>query len=189
MKQYRLTLDEAQQALSESPLNPLDESNRILMRELAWIRAAVACEDYPSRQFRESVNMIFELQRAKQRFYYGATGGRGALITDSEKRPLIIRWHDGARGRVFTNEHPIDLREVFMAMRARAAKLSYEDIYHNTAQFIFFVGAATTEELRGHRAATWDGKELFARFREKGIKHLYLFPGKFKKVGCNWVVE
>jgi hypothetical protein len=129
MNKYRMTLIEAQRAIRDAQVNRLDEDNRILMRELAWIRSALTCGDYPSRQFRESVNTIFQCQRTGQRFYYGATERRVALICDGNNKPLVIRWHDGAKGSNYTNEHPIDLKELFRLMRSRAETLTASDVY------------------------------------------------------------
>jgi hypothetical protein len=38
------------------------------------------------------------------------------------------------------------------------------------ARFVFFVGVAQSDELRGYKMQSWDGNELFVRFREKGIE-------------------
>jgi hypothetical protein len=37
MGRYECTLDEAQKRIGAVPISPLDQSNRILMRELNWI--------------------------------------------------------------------------------------------------------------------------------------------------------
>jgi len=186
---FKMTLDEAQKRIREAPINKLDENNRILMRELKWIEAALECDDYPSRQFRGSIDTILQIQRAGQHFYYGATEGRVAFLAGKQADPLVVRWHDGANGKNYINEHVIDLKAVFMFMRSQPAKVSYSDIYNYIARHIFFVAAATSEKLRGRKMPKWDGNDLFVRFRNPPITHLYLFPGYLKKVGADWTVE
>ena len=132
-----------------------------------------------------------QIQRAGQPFYYGATAGRVALIEDHIRpiRPLTVRWHDGARGRLFTNEHPIDLYAVLSLMRNQADHISVIDIYEYVRKFIFFVATATAENMRGHPMGEWDNDELFVRYRQREFAHLYLFPGHLERVGRNWVLE
>jgi hypothetical protein len=189
MDRYKCTLDEAQKRIRAAPINPLDQSNRILVRELNWIAAALKCDDYPSRQFRECINTILRIQRAGQLFYYGATERRVAFLQWNPADPRVIRWHDGANGKNYINEHAIDLKTVFMAMRSRPSHEGLSDIYHYIARMIFFVSAATSERLRGKKMPEWDGDELFVRFRKLQFTHLYLFPGYLDKVGTDWKVQ